>query len=157
MRCDVAGGGFGFIKSVYQSRMNTGKKSKNEKKKKTRRKTKQQLLVVLQIVLSPIEVAIEDMEVRTKDLVNAVQQEPPDAKMLQMVLQGSIGATVNQVGTQADISLVFLWTVAALRSSIPAGKRLMAFVVRNECRLSNSCFFKYLFVFLVLPISVFFF
>lgn len=66
------------------------------------------MLVVLQIVLSPIEVAIEDMEVRTKDLVNAVQQEPPDAKMLQMVLQGSIGATVNQVGTRADLSIFFL-------------------------------------------------
>ncbi|XP_015777841.1 PREDICTED: dedicator of cytokinesis protein 7-like [Acropora digitifera] len=65
-----------------------------------------------QIVLSPIEVAIEDMEVRTKDLVNAVQQEPPDAKMLQMVLQGSIGATVNQVGTQADLSIFFLWFVS---------------------------------------------
>ncbi|XP_015776632.1 PREDICTED: dedicator of cytokinesis protein 7-like [Acropora digitifera] len=59
-----------------------------------------------QIVLSPIEVAIEDMEVRTKDLVNAVQQEPPDAKMLQMVLQGSIGATVNQ--GPLEIALVFL-------------------------------------------------
>ena len=51
-------------------------------------------------MLSPIEVAIEDMELRTKELVNAVQQEPPDPKMLQMVLQGSIGATVNQVITK---------------------------------------------------------
>ena len=50
-----------------------------------------------QIVLSPIEVAIEDMELRTKELISAVQQEPPDPKMLQMVLQGSIGTTVNQV------------------------------------------------------------
>lgn len=50
-----------------------------------------------QIVLSPIEVAIEDMQLRTKELLNAVNQDPVDAKMLQMVLQGSIGTTVNQV------------------------------------------------------------
>ena len=48
-------------------------------------------------MLSPIEVAIEDMELRTKELLSAIQQEPPDPKMLQMVLQGSIGTTVNQV------------------------------------------------------------
>lgn len=51
----------------------------------------------MQIVLSPIEVAIEDMELRTKELLSAIQQEPPNPKMLQMVLQGSIGTTVNQV------------------------------------------------------------
>ena len=54
-----------------------------------------------QIVLSPIEVAIEDMELRTKELISAIQQEPPNPKMLQMVLQGSIGTTVNQVGILA--------------------------------------------------------
>ena len=54
------------------------------------------------MVLSPIEVAIEDMELRTKELVSAVRQEPPDPKMLQMVLQGSIGATVNQVRLEAS-------------------------------------------------------
>ncbi|XP_068675223.1 dedicator of cytokinesis protein 7-like [Montipora foliosa] len=59
-----------------------------------------------QMVLSPIEVAIEDMELRTKELVSAVRQEPPDPKMLQMVLQGSIGATVNQ--GPLEIALVFL-------------------------------------------------
>lgn len=48
-------------------------------------------------MLSPIEVAIEDMELRTKELLNAINQEPPNPKMLQMVLQGSIGTTVNQV------------------------------------------------------------
>ena len=48
-------------------------------------------------MLSPIEVAIEDMELRTKELLSAIQQEPPNPKMLQMVLQGSIGTTVNQV------------------------------------------------------------
>ncbi|KAJ7372911.1 Dedicator of cytokinesis protein 6 [Desmophyllum pertusum] len=59
-----------------------------------------------QIVLSPIEVAIEDMELRTKELLSAIQQEPPNPKMLQMVLQGSIGTTVNQ--GPLEIALVFL-------------------------------------------------
>lgn len=48
-------------------------------------------------MLTPIEVAIEDMKKKTLQLAVAIHQEPPDAKMLQMVLQGSVGATVNQV------------------------------------------------------------
>jgi hypothetical protein len=51
----------------------------------------------VQFVLTPIEVAIEDMKKKTLQLAVAIHQEPPDAKMLQMVLQGSVGATVNQV------------------------------------------------------------
>ena len=47
-------------------------------------------------MLSPIEVAIEDVEKKAKELAIALEQEPPDTKMLQMVLQGCIGATVNQ-------------------------------------------------------------
>lgn len=49
-----------------------------------------------QRVLSPIEVAIEDVEKKTRELGAAIAQSPPDAKMLQMVLQGCIGTTVNQ-------------------------------------------------------------
>lgn len=37
------------------------------------------------------------MQKKTLELAVATNQEPPDAKMLQMVLQGSVGATVNQV------------------------------------------------------------
>uniref|UniRef100_A0A8C4QN86 DOCKER domain-containing protein n=1 Tax=Eptatretus burgeri TaxID=7764 RepID=A0A8C4QN86_EPTBU len=48
-------------------------------------------------VLSPIEVAIEDMQNKTQELVFATNRDPPDPKRLQMVLQGSIGTTVNQV------------------------------------------------------------
>lgn len=59
-----------------------------------------------QIVLKPIEVAIEDMQNRSNELVNAIKQDPPDAKMLQMVLQGSIGTTVNQ--GPLEIANVFL-------------------------------------------------
>ena len=55
------------------------------------------LILFLQIVLSPIEVAIEDIQQKTKELLQAIETEPPDAKMLQMVLQGCVGTTVNQV------------------------------------------------------------
>ena len=46
----------------------------------------------------PIQVAIEDIQKKTKELRSAVCQEPPDKKILQMVLQGSVGTAVNQVG-----------------------------------------------------------
>ena len=62
-------------------------------------------------MLSPIEVAIEDMELRTKELISAIQQEPPNPKMLQMVLQGSIGTTVNQVGIFAPDQFITLGDV----------------------------------------------
>lgn len=50
------------------------------------------------MVLTPVEVAIEDMQRKTCELAFATEQDPPDAKMLQMVLQGSVGPTVNQAG-----------------------------------------------------------
>ncbi|GCB65096.1 hypothetical protein scyTo_0013416, partial [Scyliorhinus torazame] len=49
-----------------------------------------------EIILIPIEVAIEDMQKKTQELAFATHQDPADAKMLQMVLQGSVGTTVNQ-------------------------------------------------------------
>ena len=54
-------------------------------------------MLLLQVVLTPIEVAIEDIQKKTKELAVALCQEPPHPKMLQMVLQGCIGTTVNQV------------------------------------------------------------
>lgn len=36
------------------------------------------------------------MQKKTRELAFATEQDPPDAKMLQMVLQGSVGPTVNQ-------------------------------------------------------------
>lgn len=38
------------------------------------------------------------MQKKTQELAFATHQDPSDAKMLQMVLQGSVGTTVNQVG-----------------------------------------------------------
>lgn len=49
------------------------------------------------MVLIPVEVAIEDMQKKTQELAFATHQDPADAKMLQMVLQGCVGTTVNQV------------------------------------------------------------
>lgn len=37
------------------------------------------------------------MQKKTQELAFATHQDPADAKMLQMVLQGSVGTTVNQV------------------------------------------------------------
>lgn len=55
------------------------------------------IFLSLQFDLTPIEVAIEDMQKKTKELAVATHREQPDAVMLQMLLQGSVGATVNQV------------------------------------------------------------
>lgn len=55
------------------------------------------LSLVLQIILVPMEVAIEDMQKKTQELAFATNQDPADSKMLQMVLQGCVGTTVNQV------------------------------------------------------------
>lgn len=55
------------------------------------------IYLYFQFDLTPIEVAIEDMQKKTRELAVATHREQPDAKMLQMLLQGSVGATVNQV------------------------------------------------------------
>ncbi|XP_032821878.1 dedicator of cytokinesis protein 7-like isoform X7 [Petromyzon marinus] len=59
-----------------------------------------------EIILTPMEVAIEDMQKKTQELAFATHQEPPDHKMLQMVLQGSVGTTVNQ--GPLEVAQVFL-------------------------------------------------
>lgn len=41
--------------------------------------------------MTPIEVAIEDIQKKTAELALATIQDPPDPKILQMVLQGCIG------------------------------------------------------------------
>lgn len=42
------------------------------------------------------------MQKKTRELAFATEQDPPDAKMLQMVLQGSVGPTVNQAWLVGD-------------------------------------------------------
>lgn len=82
-------------------------------------------------VLTPVEVAIEDMQKKTRELAFATEQDPPDAKMLQMVLQGSVGPTVNQ--GPLEVAQVFL-------ANIPEDPKL--FRHHNKLRLCFKDFCK---------------
>ncbi|XP_030380516.1 dedicator of cytokinesis protein 6 isoform X2 [Scaptodrosophila lebanonensis] len=73
-------------------------------------KTRIQVISRQQIVLEPIEVAIEDIQKKTLELAAATNQEPADPKILQMVLQGCIGTTVNQ--GPMEMATVFLSKLA---------------------------------------------
>ena len=61
---------------------------------------------LFQIVLTPIEVAIEDVQKKIAELDAAINQVPPSPKILQLVLQGCIGTTVNQ--GPMEVANVFL-------------------------------------------------
>ena len=50
--------------------------------------------------------AIEDLQKKIEELKNATHQEPVDSKILQMVLQGCVGTTVNQ--GPLEMALAFL-------------------------------------------------
>ncbi|KAM8802085.1 dedicator of cytokinesis protein 8 [Rhynchonycteris naso] len=93
-------------------------------------KTRISVIQKEEFVLTPIEVAIEDMKKKTLQLAVAINQEPPDAKMLQMVLQGSVGATVNQ--GPMEVAQVFL-------AEIPADPKLYRH--HNKLRL---CFKEFI-------------
>uniref|UniRef100_A0A8B9K1N1 Dedicator of cytokinesis 8 n=1 Tax=Astyanax mexicanus TaxID=7994 RepID=A0A8B9K1N1_ASTMX len=80
--------------------------------------------------LTPIEVAIEDMQKKTRELAIATHKEKPDPKMLQMVLQGSVTATVNQ--GPLEVAQVFL-------NEIPADPKLYRH--HNKLRL---CFKEFI-------------
>ncbi|XP_075403417.1 dedicator of cytokinesis protein 6 isoform X3 [Tenrec ecaudatus] len=82
-------------------------------------------------VLTPVEVAIEDMQKKTRELAFATEQDPPDPKMLQMVLQGSVGPTVNQ--GPLEVAQVFL-------AEIPEDRKL--FRHHNKLRLCFKDFCK---------------
>lgn len=56
--------------------------------------------------MSPVEVAIEDLQKKIDELKQAIMQEPADPKILQMVLQGCVGTTVNQ--GPLEMALAFL-------------------------------------------------
>ncbi|XP_077326427.1 dedicator of cytokinesis protein 6 isoform X7 [Lithobates pipiens] len=84
-----------------------------------------------EVVLIPVEVAIEDMQKKTQELAFATHQEPADAKMLQMVLQGCVGTTVNQ--GPLEVAQVFL-------SEIPEDPRL--YRLHNKLRLCFRDFTK---------------
>lgn len=60
-------------------------------------KKRSKIIQVERLELIPLEVAILNMQEKTKSLRHAVQQDPPDTKLLQMQLQGGIATAVNQV------------------------------------------------------------
>ncbi|XP_075683845.1 dedicator of cytokinesis protein 8 isoform X2 [Rhinoderma darwinii] len=74
-------------------------------------KTRINVIQKEEFILTPIEVAIEDMQKKTLELAAATSEEPPNAKILQMVLQGSVGATVNQ--GPLEVAQVFLAEIPA--------------------------------------------
>ncbi|CAG9532753.1 unnamed protein product [Cercopithifilaria johnstoni] len=87
-----------------------------------------------QNILTPIEVAIEDVQKRTRELAAATAQDPPDAKMLQMVLQGCIGTTVNQ--GPVEVANVFLTNMILDERGKPMDK------FQNKLRLCFKDFSK---------------
>ncbi|CAJ0919907.1 unnamed protein product, partial [Mesorhabditis belari] len=87
-----------------------------------------------QKVLTPIEVAIEDIERKTRELCAAMSQSPPDAKMLQMVVQGCIGTQVNQGPIQ--VANVFLVNCALDERGKPVDR------LQNKLRLCFKDFSK---------------
>ncbi|XP_067839366.1 dedicator of cytokinesis protein 8 isoform X2 [Heptranchias perlo] len=93
-------------------------------------KTRINVIQKEEFILTPIEVAIEDMQKKTLELAIATNQEPPDPKMLQMVLQGSVGTTVNQ--GPLEVAQVFL-------AEIPENSQL--FRHHNKLRL---CFKEFI-------------
>ncbi|XP_061585333.1 dedicator of cytokinesis protein 8 isoform X2 [Cololabis saira] len=93
-------------------------------------KTRIKVIQKEEFYLTPIEVAIEDMQKKTRELAVATHREQPDAKMLQMLLQGSVGATVNQ--GPLEVAQVFL-------NEIPADPKL--FRHHNKLRL---CFKEFI-------------
>ncbi|KAG8441371.1 hypothetical protein GDO86_006923 [Hymenochirus boettgeri] len=94
-------------------------------------KTRVNVLHREEVVLIPVEVAIEDMQKKTQELAFATHQDPADAKMLQMVLQGCVGTTVNQ--GPLEVAQVFL-------SEIPKDPRL--YRLHNKLRLCFRDFTK---------------
>jgi len=100
-------------------------------------------------VLTPIEVAIEDIQKKTKELAVALSQEPPHPKMLQMVLQGCIGTTVNQVnvalscrrGTNVMIVLIFSMIVTVPARSKKVTMRLWFLCVYGGVVVQHVCVF----------------
>ncbi|KAG7268748.1 hypothetical protein CRUP_034582 [Coryphaenoides rupestris] len=94
-------------------------------------KTRINIIHKEEVISMPMEVAIEDMQKKTQELAFATHQDPADAKMLQMVLQGSVGTTVNQ--GPLEVAQVFL-------SDIPSDPKLYRH--HNKLRLCFKDFTK---------------
>ncbi|RNA40850.1 dedicator of cytokinesis 7 [Brachionus plicatilis] len=70
-------------------------------------KTRVAVIDKQQFVLGPVEVAVEDLQKKIDELKSATLQEPADPKILQMVLQGCVGTTVNQGPLEMALRLCF--------------------------------------------------
>jgi hypothetical protein len=135
---------YGIKRFMYETPFTMDGRAHGELKEQYKRKTilttshafpyiKTRLAVISreQMILTPIEVAIEDIQKKTKELAIALRQEPPHPKMLQMVLQGCIGTTVNQ--GPVEMAVVFL---ASLADGEPATKH------HNKLRICFKDFLK---------------
>ncbi|XP_060701989.1 dedicator of cytokinesis protein 7-like isoform X1 [Hemiscyllium ocellatum] len=94
-------------------------------------KTRISVIERQEISLRPIEAVIEDMQKKTHELAKATSVDPPNMKLLQMVLQGSVGTTVNQ--GPLEVAQVFL-------SEIPDDPKL--FRHHNKLRICFKEFLK---------------
>ncbi|XP_072924709.1 dedicator of cytokinesis protein 7-like [Hemitrygon akajei] len=94
-------------------------------------KTRINVIEKQEISLRPIEAVIEDMQKKTYELAKATSANPPNLKLLQMVLQGSVGPTVNQ--GPLEVAQVFL-------SEIPDDPKL--FRHHNKLRICFKDFLK---------------
>jgi hypothetical protein len=63
------------------------------------------------LVLGPVEVAVEDLQKKIDELKTAIHQDPADPKILQMVLQGCVGTTVNQ--GPLEMAMTFLQPISS--------------------------------------------
>ncbi len=53
-------------------------------------------MVFISLCCFDLQVAIEAMDKKTKDIAAVVKMDPPDVKRLQLLLAGSISTQVNQ-------------------------------------------------------------
>ena len=60
-------------------------------------------LFSVSLSLYSLSLSLISVSFQTRELAAATSQSPPDAKMLQMVLQGCIGTTVNQGPVQVCV------------------------------------------------------
>uniref|UniRef100_A0A671UVQ0 Dedicator of cytokinesis 6 n=1 Tax=Sparus aurata TaxID=8175 RepID=A0A671UVQ0_SPAAU len=94
-----------------------------------------------EIILVPMEVAIEDMQKKTQELAFATNQDPADSKMLQMVLQGSVVTDIpQQICNSFSPSQGPLEVAQVFLSDIPDDPKL--FRHHNKLRLCFKDFTK---------------
>lgn len=91
------------------------------------------------LVLGPVEVAVEDLQKKIDELKTAIQQDPPDPKILQMVLQGCVGTTVNQ--GPLEMAMTFLQPVSS--ESITEHHNKLRLCFKEFSRRFENIFFIY--------------